>query len=179
MIDALEWARVNKVPSFGICLGMQMTVVEYARHMAGLDGAHSSELDTNTPHPVIDLMPEQRDVHDKGASMRLGAYPCKLVDTGSITYAAYQDEVIYERHRHRYEFNNDYREQLTKNGLKLVGVSPDNRLVEVVEVPDHPWMVGVQFHPELKSRPNKAHPLFRSFIRAAKGYRDGQDGASN
>ncbi|MCD8147813.1 MAG: CTP synthase [Clostridiales bacterium] len=175
MIDALQWARVNKVPAFGICLGMQMTVVEYARHMACLEHAHSSELDSNTPHPVIDLMPEQRDVHDKGASMRLGAYPCKIVDRDSRTFAAYGgEEVIYERHRHRYEFNNDYREILTRNGLKLVGLSPNDRLVEVVEVPNHPWMVGVQFHPELKSRPNKAHPLFREFIRAAKVYRDGQ-----
>ncbi|MCD8084936.1 MAG: CTP synthase, partial [Clostridiales bacterium] len=172
MIDAIHWARVNNVPSFGICLGMQMTVVEYARSMAGLTDAHSSELCKNTPYPVIDLMPEQRDVHDKGASMRLGAYPCKLIDHNSRTYAAYGAEVIYERHRHRYEFNNDYREILTKNGLKLVGLSPNNRLVEVVEVPNHPWMVGVQFHPELKSRPNKAHPLFRDFIRAAKRYRE-------
>ncbi len=172
MIDAIHWARVNNVPSFGICLGMQMTVVEYARNMAGLTDAHSSELCKNTPYPVIDLMPEQRDVHDKGASMRLGAYPCKLIDHSSHTYAAYSEEVIYERHRHRYEFNNDYREILTKNGLKLVGLSPNDRLVEVVEVPNHPWMVGVQFHPELKSRPNKAHPLFRDFIRAAKRYRE-------
>ncbi len=172
MIDAIHWARVNNVPSFGICLGMQMTVVEYARNMAGLTDAHSSELCKNTPYPVIDLMPEQRDVHDKGASMRLGAYPCKLTDHSSHTYAAYGEEVIYERHRHRYEFNNDYREILTKNGLKLVGLSPNDRLVEVVEVPNHPWMVGVQFHPELKSRPNKAHPLFRDFIRAAKRYRE-------
>ncbi|MCC8098828.1 MAG: CTP synthase [Clostridiales bacterium] len=172
MIDAIHWARVNNVPSFGICLGMQMTVVEYARSMAGLTDAHSSELCKNTPYPVIDLMPEQRDVHDKGASMRLGAYPCKLTDHNSHTYAAYGEEVIYERHRHRYEFNNDYREILTKNGLKLVGLSPNDRLVEVVEVPNHPWMVGVQFHPELKSRPNKAHPLFRDFIRAAKRYRE-------
>ncbi len=172
MIDAIHWARVNNVPAFGICLGMQMTVVEYARNMAGLTDAHSSELCKNTPYPVIDLMPEQRDVHDKGASMRLGAYPCKLTDHGSRTYAAYGAEVIYERHRHRYEFNNDYREILTKNGLKLVGLSPNNRLVEAVEVPNHPWMVGVQFHPELKSRPNKAHPLFRDFIRAAKRYRE-------
>ncbi|MCD8367251.1 MAG: CTP synthase [Clostridiales bacterium] len=172
MIDAIHWARVNNVPSFGICLGMQMTVVEYARSMAGLTDAHSSELCKNTPYPVIDLMPEQRDVHDKGASMRLGAYPCKLIDHDSCTYAAYREEVIYERHRHRYEFNNDYREILTKNGLKLVGLSPNDRLVEVVEVPNHPWMVGVQFHPELKSRPNKAHPLFRDFIRAAKRYRE-------
>ncbi len=172
MIDAIHWARVSNVPSFGICLGMQMTVVEYARSMAGLTGAHSSELCKNTPYPVIDLMPEQRDVHDKGASMRLGAYPCKLTDHSSHAYAAYGKEVIYERHRHRYEFNNGYREILTKNGLKLVGLSPNDRLVEVVEVPNHPWMVGVQFHPELKSRPNKAHPLFRDFIRAAKRYRE-------
>lgn len=174
MIDALEWARVNRVPAFGVCLGMQMMVVEFARHVAGLEDAHSSELNPNTTHPVIDLMPEQRDVHEKGATMRLGAYPCRLLEKESLTHAAYGQEVIYERHRHRYEFNNDYRVKLVSCGLKLVGLSPDNRLVEVVEVPDHPWMVGVQFHPELKSRPNKAHPLFRDFIRAAKAYRDGK-----
>jgi CTP synthase len=172
MIDALEWARVNKVPSFGICLGMQMTVVEYARNVAGLTGAHSSELDPATPYPVIDLMPEQRGVDQKGATMRLGSYPCKLLEQDSLCHMAYGADLIDERHRHRYEFNNDYRQVLTDSGLKLVGVSPNGRLVEAVEVPDHPWMVGVQFHPELKSRPNKAHPLFREFIHAAKTYRD-------
>ena len=121
-------------------------------------------------NPVIDLMPEQKDITDKGGTMRLGAYPCKLMRTDTKTYEAYQDEVIYERHRHRYEFNNLYRERLEGAGLVLAGLSPNERLVEIVEVPDHPWFVGVQFHPEFKSRPNKAHPLFRQFIKAAKTY---------
>jgi CTP synthase len=140
--------------------------------VAGLTGAHSSELDPATPYPVIDLMPEQRGVDQKGATMRLGSYPCKLLEQDSLCHMAYGADLIDERHRHRYEFNNDYRQVLTDSGLKLVGVSPNGRLVEAVEVPDHPWMVGVQFHPELKSRPNKAHPLFREFIHAAKTYRD-------
>ena len=172
MIASIQWAREQKIPLFGICLGMQMSVVEHARHLAGMSGAHSSELDENTPYPVIDLMPEQRDVDKMGATMRLGAYPCRVLRKDSRTYEAYQEEVIYERHRHRYEFNNDYREALSQSGLALVGVSPNDKLVEIVEDPSHPWFVGVQFHPELKSRPNKAHPLFREFIRAAKTSRD-------
>lgn len=172
MIASVEWARVNNIPMFGICLGMHMAVVEHARHLTGLQGAHSSELDENTPYPVIDLMPEQRDVDKMGATMRLGAYPCRILKKDSRTYEAYQEEVIYERHRHRYEFNNDYREALSQSGLALVGVSPNDKLVEIVEDPSHPWFVGVQFHPELKSRPNKAHPLFREFIHAAKHNRD-------
>lgn len=172
MISAIQWAREGKVPLFGVCLGMQMAVVEHARHVAGMTGAHSSELDENTPYPVIDLMPEQRDVDKMGATMRLGAYPCRILKKDSKTYEAYQEEVIYERHRHRYEFNNDYREALSQSGLSLVGVSPSGKLIEIVEDPNHPWFVGVQFHPELKSRPNKAHPLFREFIHAAKANRD-------
>jgi CTP synthase len=172
MIASICWAREEKVPLFGICLGMQMLVVEHARHLAGMADAHSGELNPETTHPVIDLMPEQRDVDKMGATMRLGAYPCRILREDSRTYEAYQEEVIYERHRHRYEFNNDYREALTNSGLALVGVSPNDKLVEIVENPDHPWFVGVQFHPELKSRPNKAHPLFREFIRAAKQNRD-------
>ncbi|MPM81032.1 CTP synthase [bioreactor metagenome] len=147
---------------------MQMAVVEFARNVAGLTGAHSSEL-ANTPYPVIDLMPEQRGVTEKGGTMRLGAYECHLTAKDSFTYAAYGTDTIHERHRHRYEFNNDYRQALTEKGLFLAGLSPDERLVEMVELPEHPWFVGVQFHPELKSRPNKAHPLFRAFIGAAKG----------
>ena len=174
MISSIRWAREQKVPLFGICLGMQMSVVEHARHLAGMAGAHSSELDPNTAYPVIDLMPEQRDVDKMGATMRLGAYPCRVLRKDSRTYEAYQEEVIYERHRHRYEFNNDYREALSNSGLALVGVSPNDKLVEIIEDPDHPWFVGVQFHPELKSRPNKAHPLFREFIRAAKANRDAE-----
>ena len=167
-ISAIRYARENRVPFLGICLGMQMAVVEFARHVAGLEGAHSSELDPKTVHPVIDLMPEQRGITDKGGTMRLGAYPCHLTSEASRSYQAYGQEIISERHRHRYEFNNEYRELLSEHGLDLAGLSPDGRLVEIVELPDHPWFVGVQFHPELKSRPNKAHPLFREFVRAAK-----------
>ena len=167
-IAAVRWARESRVPFLGICLGMQMAVVEYARHVCGWADAHSSELDPATTHPVIDLMPDQRGVTSKGGTMRLGAYPCKVVSRGSRTYQAYGAEEISERHRHRYEFNNEYRDALTQAGLELAGLSPDGRLVEIVELPGHPWFVGVQFHPELKSRPNKAHPLFRAFIAAAK-----------
>ena len=167
-IAAVRWARESRVPFLGICLGMQMAVVEYARHVCGWADAHSSELDPATTHPVIDLMPDQRGVTAKGGTMRLGAYPCKVVSRGSRTYEAYGAEEISERHRHRYEFNNEYRDALTQAGLELAGLSPDGRLVEIVELPGHPWFVGVQFHPELKSRPNKAHPLFRAFIAAAK-----------
>ena len=169
-ISAVRWARENKVPFFGICLGMQMAVVEFARHVAGMEDAHSSELCEQTHYPVIDLMPEQRDIEAKGGTMRLGAYPCKVTEEAHFTKLAYGEPIIYERHRHRYEFNNLYREELTEKGLILAGTSPDNRLVEVVELKDHPWFVGVQFHPEFKSRPNKAHPLFRDFVGAAKKY---------
>ena len=171
-ISAVRYAREHKVPFLGICLGMQMAVVEFARNVCGLTGAHSSELDPDTSYPVIDLMPEQRQITDKGGTMRLGAYLCHLTDTGSFSYRAYGQDVISERHRHRYEFNNAFRELLSQHGLSMTGLSPDGRLVEIVELPDHPWFVGVQFHPELKSRPNKAHPLFRAFIRAAKEYQD-------
>ena len=166
-ISAARCARENQIPYLGICLGMQMAVVEFARHVAGLAGAHSSELDPGAPYPVIDLMPEQVGVTAKGGTMRLGSYPCVLME-GSFAQAAYGAEKISERHRHRYEFNNDYRETLTAAGLRLTGQSPDGRLVEIVELAGHPWFVGVQFHPELKSRPNRAHPLFREFIAAAK-----------
>ena len=164
-ISAIRYARESKIPFLGICLGMQMAVVELARH-AGLAGAHSSELDPRTPYPVIDLMPDQAGVTEKGGTMRLGSYPCVLT-AGSKAAAAYGAEHIDERHRHRYEFNNAYRQALADAGLRLSGLSPDGRLVEIVELPDHPWFVGVQFHPELKSRPNRAHPLFREFIAAA------------
>ncbi len=177
MISSIWWARVNHVPMFGICLGMQMAVIEFARHVAGMSGAHSSELDPHTAYPVIDLMPEQRNITDMGGTMRLGAYPCVLSEETSITRSAYDTDTISERHRHRYEFNNQYRQRLTDLGLKLVGLSPDNRLVEIVELPNHPWFVGVQFHPEFKSRPNRAHPLFRSFIGAAKAFRDSREDA--
>ncbi|MDU1323967.1 MAG: CTP synthase [Clostridiales bacterium] len=167
-ISAVRYAREHKVPFLGICLGMQMAVVEYARHVCGWADAHSSELDPATAHPVIDLMPDQRGVTAKGGTMRLGSYPCRVTSRETRAYQAYGCDQIAERHRHRYEFNNDYRQDLTGAGLVLAGLSPDERLVEIVELEDHPWFVGVQFHPELKSRPNKAHPLFRDFIAAAK-----------
>lgn len=165
-ICATNYARVKKVPFFGICLGMQCAVIEYSRNVLGLKDAHSSELNPETTHPVIDLMPEQKDVDMLGGTMRLGSYPCK-VEKDSFAFEAYKEELIYERHRHRYEFNNEYREELVKKGLKVVGVSPDDRLVEMVELKDHPWFVGVQFHPEFKSRPNRVHPLFRDFVGAS------------
>ena len=165
-IEAVHYARENKKPFLGICLGMQCAVIEFARHVAGLTGAHSSELDPATKYPVIDLMPEQKDIEDMGGTMRLGAYPCALRED-SNAYKAYQKKEIQERHRHRYEYNNDYRSLLTEKGLKITGTSPDDRLVEIVEIEDHPWFVGVQFHPEFLSRPNRPHPLFRDFVAAA------------
>lgn len=165
-IAAVEYARTKKKPYFGICLGMQCAVIEYARNVLNMDGAHSSELDPETPYPVIDLMPEQKDIDALGGTMRLGAYPCK-VTADSYAHAAYGEDLIYERHRHRYEYNNEYRDQLVEAGLKITGVSPDERLVEMVELEDHPWFVGVQFHPEFKSRPNRVHPLFKDFVGAS------------
>lgn len=165
-IIAARYARENKIPYFGICLGMQIAVIEFARDVLGFEGANSAEIDPETPYPVIDLMPEQQDVEDLGGTMRLGLYPCKIED-GSLAQQVYDSQLIYERHRHRYEFNNQYRKEITDGGLKVSGQSPDSRLVEMVEIPDHPWYLGVQFHPEFKSRPNHAHPLFRSFIKAA------------
>ncbi|MCL6636565.1 MAG: CTP synthase [Alicyclobacillus sp.] len=171
-IAAVRFAREQQIPFFGICLGMQVAVVEYARHVAGLKGAHSSEIDPGTPYPVIDLMPEQQDVQDKGGTMRLGAYPC-VMHPDSLSARAYGSTVATERHRHRYEFNNAYRAALEAAGLRVAGTSPDGVLVEIVELPDHPWFVGVQFHPEFTSRPNRAQPLFREFIRAALARRRG------
>ncbi|MCX8129087.1 MAG: CTP synthase [Clostridia bacterium] len=165
-ILAAKYARENKIPYFGICLGMQMAVIEFARNIVGLKGANSSEFNSETKYPVIDLMPEQRDIDEKGGTMRLGLYPCKIKEN-SKAFELYQDELIYERHRHRYEFNNEFREILTQKGIVLSGLSPSEKLVEIVELPDHPWYVGVQFHPEFKSRPNRPHPLFKGFIGAA------------
>lgn len=165
-IIAAKYARERKVPYFGICLGMQIAVIEYARNVLKLEGAHSRELDEDTPYAVIDLMPEQADIDDMGGTARLGLYPCKLVED-TKAYMAYKDELIFERHRHRYEFNNEYREKMTEAGLVLGGLSPDERLVEIIELKDHPWYLGCQFHPEFKSRPNRPHPLFRDFIKAA------------
>ncbi|MGE4551750.1 MAG: CTP synthase, partial [Desulfovibrionaceae bacterium] len=177
-IQAIKYARENQIPFFGICLGMQCAVIEFARDVAGLDGANSEEFDLATPHPVIYLMKEWYDFRtkqvekrcaesDKGGTMRLGAYPCKLVP-GTKAMAAYGAENIEERHRHRYEFNNKYIETFTGHGLVLSGLAPDDSLVEIVELKDHPWFLGCQFHPEFKSQPLRPHPLFREFIRAAK-----------
>lgn len=165
-IAAAKYARENDIPLFGICLGMQCMVIEAARHLAGMKGATSSEIDESTPYPVIDIMPDQKDIDEKGGTMRLGLYPCKLKQD-TVSYNVYGNEVIYERHRHRYEFNNQYRSQFDKAGIVLAGTSPDDRLVEIVEYPKNKWCVGVQFHPELKSRPNRPHPLFKDFIRAS------------
>ena len=165
-ITTIKYARENKVPFFGICLGMQLAAVEFARNVCGLTGAHSSELDPNTLYPIINLLPDQENVVEMGGTLRLGSYPCTLVE-GSQAHKEYGEINITERHRHRYEFNNFYRERLTNKGLVLSGVSPDGRLVEIVELPEHPWFVAGQFHPEFKSRPEKAHPLFAGFIKAS------------
>jgi CTP synthase len=170
-IETIRFARTQGVPFFGICLGMQMAVAEFARNVCGLTDANSTELDADTPHPVIDLMFDQRSTSQKGGTMRLGAYPCVL-RPGTRAAEAYSTTEISERHRHRYEFSNAYREQLQKAGLVLSGTSPDGRLVEVVELPDHPYFLGCQFHPEFKSRPMAPHPLFTSFVRAAMARRN-------
>ncbi|ATY86278.1 CTP synthase [Kyrpidia spormannii] len=169
-IAAVEYARVNRIPYLGICLGMQLAVVEYARNVLGWEDAHTTEIDESTGHPVIDLLPEQKGLTDKGGTMRLGAYPCHL-KVGTKTHAAYGESVVFERHRHRYEFNNAFRDALADAGLVVAGTSPDGRLVEVIELKDHPWFVATQFHPEFTSRPNRPQPLFREFIRAAMEYR--------
>lgn len=161
-IKAITYAREHKIPFLGICLGMQCAVIEFARHM-GMKNANSSEFDPQTPYPVIDLLPEQKDIEDKGGTMRLGLYPCKLVE-GTKAYEGYSQNLIYERHRHRFEFNNEYRDRLKAKGMVISGTSPNERLVEIIELKDHPWFVGTQFHPEFKSRPNRPHPLFRDFV---------------
>jgi CTP synthase len=165
-ILATQFAREQKVPFLGICLGMQLATVEYARNVLGLKGAHSAELDPNTPYPIIDLLPEQKDIEDLGGTLRLGLQPCKI-EEGTKVYAAYEDEVIYERHRHRYEFNNEYRQAMEEKGFIFSGTSPDGRLVETIELHDHPWFVASQFHPEFTSRPNRPQPLFRDFVEAS------------
>ncbi|HKK21677.1 MAG TPA: CTP synthase, partial [candidate division Zixibacteria bacterium] len=168
-IEAIRYVRENNIPFFGICLGMQCAVIEFARNVCGLKDAHSYEFYRDLKHPVIHLMADQEGVTELGGTMRLGAYPCVL-KAGSKSFDAYGHEEIHERHRHRYELNNAYRAMLEENGLQMSGVSPDNRLVEIVEIPNHPWFVGVQFHPELKSRPTRPHPLFRDFVKAAVEY---------
>lgn len=165
-IKAVHFARTNGVPYLGICLGMQVAIIEFARNVLGFADANSAEIDPATIHPVIDILPEQKDVQEMGGTMRLGQYPCVL-NPESKSFQLYQSSMIYERHRHRYEVNNDYRDDLAKNGMLLAGTSPDNHIVEMVELPDHPWFVAAQFHPEFKSRPNKPHPLFRGFVTAA------------
>lgn len=170
-IAAARFAREKKVPYFGICLGMQCATIEFARNVCGLTGANSTEFNPATPYPVIDILPEQRDIEEKGGTMRLGLYPC-ILEENTKSHAAYQLPLVYERHRHRYELNNVFREKLVEKGMIMSGTSPDARLVEIIEIKDHPWFVGTQFHPEFKSRPNRAHPLFRDFIRAALKYKE-------
>ena len=166
MISAAKYARTHNIPYLGLCLGMQVAIIEFARHVAGLNDAHSIELDPNTAHPVIALLPDHTDTEDLGGTLRLGAYPCVLDET-SKAFAEYKTKEISERHRHRYEVNNEYRDLLVSKGLKLCGTSPDGRIVEMIELPDHPWFIATQAHPEFKSRPNRPHPLFHGFIAAA------------
>jgi CTP synthase len=166
MILAAQYAREKNIPYFGICLGMQVAVIEFARNAAGMQDANSGEFDPDCEHKVIDFMPGQSEEIDKGGTLRLGAYPCVILPD-TVMERCYGTREISERHRHRYEFNNDYREVLTSKGLVLSGISPDGNLVETVELSNHPFFVGVQYHPEFKSRPNKAHPLFKGFIEAA------------
>lgn len=169
MIAAIRYARENKIPYLGLCLGMQLAIVEFARHVCGLEGAHSIELDPSTQYPVIALMPDQNGVEDIGGTLRLGSCPCVL-DQTSRAFAVYGKETIHERHRHRYEVNNDYRSVLAEHGMRLCGLSPDGRIVEMVELPDHPCFIATQAHPEFKSRPNRPHPLFENFVRGALEY---------
>lgn len=169
MIYAIQYAREHKLPFLGLCLGMQLSIIEFARHVIGYPDAHSVELDPATTHPVIHLMPDQDGIEDIGGTLRLGSYPCVL-DKTSHAYELYKEDIIHERHRHRYEVNNDYRNVLVQNGMELSGISPDGRIVEMIEIPEHPWFVATQAHPELKSRPNRPHPLFKGFIEAAVKY---------
>lgn len=163
---AIQYAREHRIPFLGLCLGMQLSIVEFARNILGYRDAHSAELDPATTHPVIHLMPDQNGIEDIGGTLRLGSYPC-LLDETSKAFCVYGEHTIHERHRHRYEVNNEYRTALTEHGMKLSGISPDGRIVEMIELPDHPWFIATQAHPELKSRPNRPHPLFRGFIEAA------------
>ena len=166
MISAIKYARENDIPLFGICLGMQMLIIEAARSLAGMCGANSAEFSDTTEYPVIDIMPEQKLIDKKGGTMRLGLYPC-YIKAGTKAHAAYGEDSILERHRHRFEVNNDYRKRLEEAGVVFSGLSPDGRLCEIAEYPNKHWFVGVQFHPEFRSRPNLPHPLFRDFIKAA------------
>lgn len=166
MIVAASYARTNRIPYLGLCLGMQVAIIEFTRNVCMMHDAHSTELNPHTTHPVISLMPDQDGIEDIGGTLRLGSYPCVL-DPASKAYALYGEETIHERHRHRYEVNNDFRTVLTENGMKLCGISPDGRIIEMIEIPDHPWFIATQAHPELKSRPNRPHPLFKGFVEAA------------
>jgi len=165
-IEAIRYARENKKPFLGICLGMQLATVEYARNVLGFKDANSAEINPETQHPIIDLLPEQKDIEDLGGTLRLGLYPCK-VQEGTKAFEAYEDKVVYERHRHRYEFNNHYRQAMEEAGFVFSGTSPDGRLIEIIEIKDHPWFVASQFHPEFLSRPTRPQPLFREFVGAA------------
>jgi CTP synthase len=176
-IMAIEYVRTHDIPFFGICLGMQQAIVEFAQNVLNLDGASSTEVQSDTPHPVIDLMPEQKKVKEMGGTMRLGSYQCQL-KPGTKAYEAYGMEMINERHRHRYEFNNEYLEDIKSKGLIPVGINPETNLVEIVELEGHPWFIGVQFHPELKSRAEKPHPLFVAFIKACMDHRASKSGSS-
>lgn len=170
-INACQYARTHGIPYLGICLGMQIAIIEFARHVLGMNGANSAEINPDTPFPVIDILPEQKEVTDMDGTMRLGQYPCTL-NPESKSYELYGASMIYERHRHRYEVNNDYRNDLLSGGMIFAGTSPDNHIVEMVEIPNHPWFVACQFHPEFKSRPNKPHPLFRGFVTAASKHKN-------
>ena len=170
-IQAIRYAREHQIPFLGLCLGMQLSIVEFARDVVGYSDAHSAELDPSTAHPVIHLMPDQDGIEDIGGTLRLGSYPCVL-NKDSKAYALYGTETIHERHRHRYEVNNDYRTVLQEHGMMLSGISPDGRIVEMIELPEHPWFVATQAHPELKSRPNRPHPLFKGFIEASLDYQE-------
>ena len=169
-IEAIRYVRENKLPFFGICLGMQMAVIEYSRNVLGLHQANSSEMDDKTPFPVIDLMETQKQVTEKGGTMRLGSWKCDLLEDSKVA-AVYNETSIMERHRHRYEFNNDFKQQIENSGMKATGFNPDTGLVEIVEIPNHPWFIGVQYHPEYKSTVANPHPLFLSFVRAALNYK--------
>ena len=178
MLHAIRYARENKIPYLGLCLGMQLSIVEFARNVIGYNDAHSIELDPSTTHPVIALMPDQSDVEDIGGTLRLGSYPCVL-DKNSKARELYGEDTIHERHRHRYEVNNDYRTVLTEHGMKLSGLSPDGRIIEMCELSEHPFFVATQAHPELKSRPNRPHPLFRGFVAAALEYKKSSPGGDD
>jgi CTP synthase len=172
-IEAIRFARERQIPFFGICLGLQCAVIEFARNVVGLADANSTEMKSDCPYPVVCLLDDQYAITDKGGTMRLGSYPCALAP-GSRALQAYGSELIYERHRHRYEFNNQYRQQFAANGMAFTGVGPAGKLVEVIEIPAHPWFVAVQCHPEFKSKPTQAHPLFKGFVEASLKRRDGK-----